>query len=61
MVEFAQYCWLQVQDCANVSLVLNKTSMAGIAGYGYGYGYGYGSSAYFGPRFSGYDAVVRKP
>ena len=27
---------------------------------GYGYGYGYGTSAYFGPRFSGYDAVVRK-
>lgn len=31
-----------LEDCANVSLLLNKTSQRDSGSYGYGYGYGYG-------------------
>ncbi len=34
----------QLEDCANVSLVLNKTTGKDAGGYSYGYGYGYGDS-----------------
>ena len=34
----------QLETCANVSMLLNKTDTQGFGGYGYGYGYGsYGS------------------
>jgi len=35
----------QLETCANVSMLLNKTNHQGFGGYGYGYGYGsYGSN-----------------
>jgi exopolysaccharide/PEP-CTERM locus tyrosine autokinase len=35
----------QLEGCANVSLVLNKTSQSDGGSYGYGYGYGYGGNS----------------